>query len=85
MALFLKSDPEGDWILSITNVSAGEIMVLAISTNMRTCPFPNCKGWTGKSGSGLKERFGIELEPYVEPHDRDDTTARNSPERADNL
>ena len=84
MALFLKSDPKGDWILYILNTGIGEFLDLALFEH-EDMPLSELQRLDKEVRSGLKERFGIELEPYVEPHDRDDTTARNSPERADNL
>ena len=81
IALFLKSDPEDDWILDISNAGAGTILTLGLYEH-EDMPLSELQRLDNEVRTGLKEKFGIELVPYVEPHLRDAAPARNSPEDA---
>ena len=73
IALFLKSDPKNNWIVSITNGGAGTILILHLYEH-EDMPFAELQRLDGEVRRGLKEKFGIELLPHTEPHDRGGAT-----------
>ena len=77
IALFLKSDPKNNWILDISNAGAGTILSLALFEH-EDMPLAELQRLDGEVRRGLKEKFGIELLPYTEPHDRGGATERKS-------
>ena len=82
VALFLTSDPDRNWVLDLSNAGAGTILTLGLYEH-EDMPLSELQRLDSEVRTGLKERFGIELMPYVEPHLRDGASGRDSPERAD--
>ena len=81
IALFLKSDPKHNWIVSITNAGFGTLLILHIYEH-EDMPLAELQRLDGEVRRGLKEKFGIELLPHTEPHDRGGATERKSGEDA---
>ena len=82
IALFLKSDPENEWILDISNAGAGTILTLGLYEH-EDMPLSELQELDNEVRTGLRERFGIELVPYVERHLRNEAPEGNTRERAD--
>ena len=80
--LFLKRDPDGKWILDISNVGVGTNLSLALYEH-EDMPLSELQRLDNEVRTGLEQKFGVELAPYVEPHLRDKAAARNAVERAD--